>query len=546
LALKSDQSFLKKWLPMNVMALALAIIVIDTTVLNVALASIIRDFHTTIQNLQWVISAYTLTVAALTITGGRLGDLFGRKRMFIVGAILFGLGSFITSISHGVGTMLAGESIIEGIGAALMLPATASLIVANYRGRDRATAFGLWGGVAAASSALGPILGGWLTTNYSWRWAFRINIFVVVLLIIGSLVIKESQDIEEKPSLDWLGVFLSSAGLLAIVYGFIEASTYGWLKASQAFAVFGHNFSPLGLSIVPIALLVGIVFLGLFFRWQMWQEKHHRTPLVSTKIFKNHQFVSGNVTTAATFLAFIGLIFALPIFFLGVRGYSAFHAGYALLPLSAAALFGSPVSAKLGKRFSPKHIIQTGTLCMIVGALIMSTVLNINTTVLQIAFGEIIYGLGLGFVIAQITNLTLSAVSVQEAGEASGVNNTLRQIGATLGSSIIGAVLLTALLTNIRTGIKNDALIPASSKTSITMLAQSHSSAIEFGAATGLISKLPVQLQTQVNKVTHQATTDAIKRSLLFSAAFSGIALLVSSWLPISRDLEKGQSLASK
>src|SRR5579885_2171189 len=185
-------SGLRKWLPMIVLSLALMIIVIDTTILNVSLRNIVNDLHTNLQGLQWVISAYALTLAALTITGGRLGDLFGRKKMFMLGAIIFAVGSFITSISHNVGMMISGESVIEGVGAALMMPATASLLVANYRGRDRAIAFGIWGGIAAASSALGPLVGGFLTTHFSWRWAFRINVFVAIILLLGSVIIAES------------------------------------------------------------------------------------------------------------------------------------------------------------------------------------------------------------------------------------------------------------------------------------------------------------------------------------------------------------------
>src|SRR5438132_12467585 len=184
---------LRKWGNLLVLSLALAIIIIDTTRLNVSLSALIRELHTNLQSLQWVISAYSLTLAALTVTGGRKGDLFGRKRMFKLGAFVFAVGSFIASISRSVPVLLLGESIIEGIGAALMMPATASLLVSKYRGHDRAIAFGVWGGVAAAASAIGPILGGFFTTHYSWRWGFRINIFVCAALLIGSVLVEDTQ-----------------------------------------------------------------------------------------------------------------------------------------------------------------------------------------------------------------------------------------------------------------------------------------------------------------------------------------------------------------
>src|SRR5438046_8824087 len=206
---------MKKWLPLSVLCLAIAIIIIDSTLLNVSLSTLVRELHTNLQSLQWVISAYALMLAALTVTGGRMGDLFGRKRMFQLGAIIFAAGSFVASISRNVPVLLIGESIIEGVGAALMMPATASLLVAKYRGHDRALAFGIWGAVAAAASAVGPILGGFLTTHFSWRWGFRINLFVVALLLIGSMIIDDRQEREGK-GIDWIGVLLSAAGLFFV------------------------------------------------------------------------------------------------------------------------------------------------------------------------------------------------------------------------------------------------------------------------------------------------------------------------------------------
>src|SRR2546423_4004307 len=199
---------MKKWAPLLVLSLALAIIIIDTTLLNVSLSTLVRELHTTLQALQWVISAYSLTLAALTVTGGRIGDLFGRKKMFRVGAIIFAAGSFLASISRNLPTLLIGESIIEGFGAALMMPATASLLVAKYRGHDRSIAFGIWGAVAAAASAVGPILGGFLTTHYSWRWGFRINVVVAAILVTGAIIIDENESREGKKKIDFIGVLL--------------------------------------------------------------------------------------------------------------------------------------------------------------------------------------------------------------------------------------------------------------------------------------------------------------------------------------------------
>lgn len=280
------QSPFRKWAGLGVITLGLAIVIIDNTLLNVSLSYIIKDLHTDLQSLQWVITAYALVLAAFTITGGRFGDLFGRRKMFMLGAVIFAIGSFMASISHSLPILLLGESIIEGFGAALMAPATASLVVANFSGKDRATAFGIWGAVAGASSAVGPLLGGYLTTHYTWRWGFRINIFVAALVIIGSLLLlKESKD-DRKPSIDWWGVVLSALGLLGVTFGIVESSTLGWWKALQPFSIFHHNITLGNFSIVPLTMLIGAIILGLFFWWENYVEKQGRTPLVSMNLLK--------------------------------------------------------------------------------------------------------------------------------------------------------------------------------------------------------------------------------------------------------------------
>jgi EmrB/QacA subfamily drug resistance transporter len=357
------EGFFAKWGVVFVLSLALAIILIDATLLNVSLAKIIQDLNTDIQSLQWVITAYSLTIAALTITGGRLGDLFGRKKMFIIGAVLFAIGSLIASLSQNVGTMIAGESIIEGVGAALMMPATASLLVSKYRGRDRGIAFGIWGGVAAASTAIGPLLGGYLTSYYSWRWGFRINVFVAAILILGSFLITEARDTEEHPNLDWIGVILSSTGLFSLVFGIIESSTYGWWKAKETFSLFGHTLSLWGYSVTPFAISLGLIILAAFALWENRDEKHGITPLVSLHLFRNKQFVAGMMTTGIMSLGQAGLIFSIPVFMQAVRGEDAFHTGLALLPMSIMALFVAPLAGFLShKNISPKRLVQLGLL----------------------------------------------------------------------------------------------------------------------------------------------------------------------------------------
>jgi len=537
--------YLLKWAPVLVLALALAIIIIDGTLLNVSFAYLIRDLNTDIQSLQWVITAYSLTLAALMITGGRLGDLFGRKRMFMLGAIIFAIGSFLASISRNVGMMIAGESIIEGVGAALMMPATASLLVSTYRGRDRAIAMGIWGGIAAAASAIGPILGGYLTSNFSWRWGFRINIFVAVLLLLGSVIIKECRDQEEKTDLDVAGVILSSTGLFAIVFGIIESSTYGWWKAKEIFSFFGHSLSFGDYSIVPVSLAIGIIILSVFVLWENHVCNRGKTPLVSFKIFQNSQFTAGALTTAIMALGQAGLVFSIPVFFQAVRGLDAYHTGLALLPTSLTALVVAPLSAIVSKKVAPKYLIQFGLLSATVAMFWVRATININTSAHDIIFPLILYGIGIGLTMAQLSNMTLSAVSVQEAGEASGLSNTLRQLGASLGAAVIGAALLTALAANLSKGIENSSIIPNQIKGQIASQVSAQTSNVEFGGGAKIAKNIPPAISAEIEKISKEATTDSNKLSLLYTALFNALGLFVAFWLPKTKNLEKNQSAAS-
>jgi EmrB/QacA subfamily drug resistance transporter len=533
---------LRKWGSLLVLSLALAIIIIDTTLLNVSLETLIRELHTTLQSLQWVISAYSLTLAALTVTGGRLGDIFGRKRMFRLGAILFAAGSFIASISRSVPTLIVGESIVEGIGAALMMPATASLLVAKYRGHDRALAFGIWGGVAAAASAIGPILGGFLTTHYSWRWGFRINVGVVVLLLLGSLII-DDEPAHGRKTIDFVGVVLSALGLLAVVFGIIEASSYGWLHALKPFAVAGREL-PLGsLSIVPFAILLGLLILAGFFLWERRVERARGMPLVSLRLFANRSFLAGASVTGVMMLGQNGVIFSLPVFLQSVRGLDAFHTGLTLLPMSVLLFIVSPAAAMLTRKIPHKRLVQAGLVVNVGALLALRFALGVDTPLGWLVPGLALYGIGLGLVLSQINNLTLSSVPVEEAGEASGVTNTFRQIGSSLGAAIIGSVLLTSIVADLQAAVGQSARIPPPEKPAIDRTLRQSSSSLAFnggGGQGGPFDRLPPAIRGEMNAARRVAITDGDRKALTYGAGFVLLGLLVSTRLPL-RAAEQGR-----
>lgn len=541
----NERHGLMKWLPLIVLSTALMIIIVDTTVLNVSIRNILVDLKTTVQNIQWVISAYSLTLAALTVTGGRLGDLFGRKRMFILGAILFAVGSFVTSIAPNIAWVIIGNAIIEGIGAALMMPATASLLINEYRGKDRALAFAIWGGVVASAAAIGPILGGWLTTNYSWRWAFRINLVVVVLLLIGSRFLHEARDKAEKIELDGIGILLSSVGLVSVVYGLIESSTYGWWLSKAPFAIFGHSFTPWGLSVAPLAIIAGLIILGLFALFEYKHELKGHTPLVSLGLFANKQYTAGSLTTTFQALGMSGLIFSAPIFYQSVLHLDAFHTGLGLLPMSLAVMIGAPLALKLTKKLTPKRVIQLGFVINIVGAILLRFAFSVNATVWDFVPGLALFGLGMGFGFSQLSNLTLSAISVDQSGEASGVNNTLRQIGQSFGSAIIGAALIATLASSVVKKLEASTVLPAQAKPEIIRQVKAAGSNIEF-ASTETNKNVPPVIANEISRASKEATVDGNKTALTLTVIFSIGTLAISTLLPNIRDLETGKPATEK
>lgn len=515
------------------MSLALVIMMLDTTILNVTMRAIITDLDTTLQKFQWVVTAYSLILASFTITGGRLGDIFGRRRTFVVGAVIFAVGSLVTSISRSVEVMILGEAIIAGAGASLMLPATATLLRTSYQGHDRRVAFGVWGAIAAGAAALGPLVGGWLTTHYSWRWAFRINIFVVILLVLGARLIPETSVRRERRSLDYLGALLSSLGLFCVVFGFIEASTFGWLYEKQPFHVLGRAFDFGGFSATPVFIAAGLVVLGLFAGWEQYMTASGRVPLISLNLFRNSLFVTGTSISAIIALGQAGLSFSIPVYLQAVLKLDPVNTGMALIPLTAAIVVAAPFSAMLSRHVRPKWIIQAGILADAGGFLVMRHSLHLGASPWDLAPGMALFGFGMGLMIAQTSNLALSSVSTDDTGEASGVNATMRLTGSALGSAILGAIMLSALAANLVHGVGASTIIPEPMKPPISKAVELRAAAFEFGGSDAIDeSRLSAAVKDELHALSDQATVDAGRTALAYGAFFVLSALLVSLKLP--------------
>ena len=282
---------LRRWLPLVILSTAIGVVTMDMTITNVSLNAIIASLHTNLRTFQWIVTSYSLVLGAFTITGGRLGDKFGRKRMFLLGAVLFALGSVVTATAHRADVMLLGEGIIEGMGAALMSPASSALILTTYRERkERALAFGFYTGAAGLAASIGPLIGGYLTTYHSWRWAYFINPFTITVMLLFSRTLKESQK-NSNTTISLPSVLLAAFGLAGIVFGIVESSAYGWFKARQPFFLFGNTLWLLNtLSVAFIGLLIGLFIVTLFVYYQRILEHKGVMALVSSKLLMNRQF----------------------------------------------------------------------------------------------------------------------------------------------------------------------------------------------------------------------------------------------------------------
>ncbi|HSX35676.1 MAG TPA: DHA2 family efflux MFS transporter permease subunit [Patescibacteria group bacterium] len=527
-----ERTGVKKWLPLAVLALTLFIIVLDSTIINVSIKAIIGDLHTDLKAVQWVITGYSLMLAAFTITGGRLGDIFGRKRMFMIGAVIFAVGSLLASRVQSAPALLLCVVGIEGVGAAIMLPSTASLILSEYRGKDRALAFGVYGAVAGAAATIGPVVGGYLTTNYSWRWNYLINPFVVLVLLGGSVVLREAQERQHEVP-DILSIFLSAFGLASVVFGIIESSTYGWIKAKLPYEIASHHYSLHGVSISVFAIILGLVLVSLFIWRQSSLESRGKNPLVSLSIFKNKQFMAGTTTLMVAVLSQVGLVFVLPVFFQGLLGKDAFHSGIAILPFSLAILVAAPLSGILaGKCNVPNRwLVQVGLVCATIGGLLLHSELTVQSTVHTLVPGLAVFGVGFGLAFSQLANITLSAVSVQEAGEAAGVNNTFRQIGASLGQALIGALLIATLVSQLNRDASASSVIPPQFKTTVATATASSAESLGTvgGEAPGSVSQ---NMAAEITRIKNDSIVHGARIGMLAATGSAVLALGLSTLLP--------------
>lgn len=432
-------------LMLSILVIAVVISAVDTSVLNVAIPTMLHDLHTTVPSLEWVITGYSLTFAAFLMIGGRLGDIYGHRRMFVAGTMLFGTGSLIAAVAPSVGWLIVGEAIIEGIGGSLMVPATLALMSTNFRGQARITAFAVWGATIGAAVAFGPLVGGFLTTNYSWRWAFGINVIVCPVAATGAMLFIPRSARKERVPIDAPGAAMAATGAFLLVFALSQAGEYGWWTPLRAFHVGSATVWPESapISIAPTAIALGAVFLAGFVLHERRKEHLGTHPLFEFSQLRLKTFRYG--LTAAVFFAIsqLGLLFALALFLQGAMHLSAMENGLWLVPMGLSVMVGAQISGRLARRITPTSIARLGLLIQAVAYAVMVLELDTDITFGRLAPGLVVFGIGIGFASSQLTSVVLSEIAIDKSGVASGANSTARQIGSALGAALVGAIITT-------------------------------------------------------------------------------------------------------
>ncbi len=409
----------RKWWTLAAVSFALFMIMLDNTVVNVALPAIQRDLGISVSELEWVVTGYALSFAVLILTGGKLADMYGRRRVFLIGLAMFTLASFFCGLAGGANVLIAAR-VLQGVGAAFMMPATLSIIMATFAPKERGTALGIWVGVSAMALAIGPLIGGLITETLGWNWIFYINVPIGLAgLVAGRVIIRESKDTSAEQRLDLPGLITSGISLFALVYALTEANSRGWT-------------SPLILGLFALSAVTGAAFILL--------ELHQRLPLFDLRLFRNPTFAGANTVALLVSLAMFGVFFFISLFLQNVLGYSAVRAGASFLPMTLLIIVVAPLAGRASDRIGSRWLM-TGGMTLVGCALLVFAQISPHSSYLSLLPGMVFGGIGMASTMTPMTAAALSSVPVDKAGVGSGILNTFRQVGGSLGIATLGALL---------------------------------------------------------------------------------------------------------
>lgn len=523
---------MKKWTVVTVLAAAQFVMVLDSTVMNVSISTVVKDLGTTVTAMQTAITFYTLTMAALMLIGAKLCTKWGLLRAFTIGSIVYGIGSLITALSPNIGTLFLGWSIIEGLGAVLVIPAIAALIAVTYKGKDRVTAFAIIGGVSGMAAAAGPLIGGFMTTYLSWRYVFLIETVVMVVVLFAARRFQAGPK-AVKLTIDKRSAIYSALGLTMLVYGLLQSKVWGLVTPIAKPVIAGHPIAPLGYSIVIYLIIGGLIILKLFYDRQAMLEAAKRNPLLRVSLLKLTQLRSGLAVLSSQYIITAAIFFVIPIYLQMVIGLNALETGIKIFPLSIALIAASLAGSKLIKRYTPRQIVRFGQLLLVFGSIALLASIKPELTGLAFSLAMLAVGGGLGLLASQIGNVTMSAVDLKDTNEVGGMSGTFQNLGSSLGTAIIGSVLVITLTSGFITNVNNSTL-PDNVKSYVTEHSQTGVAIVPVSQVSGYATEkgaTPAEAESIAN-IYEQSQLDGLKKAIFYLIIIAILSILLSRNIP--------------
>jgi len=518
------------WVILLVLCLGFFMILLDLTIVNVAIPSIIDGLHAGLDQILWVLNAYILVYAVLLITAGRLGDMFGAKRLFLIGLAVFTAASIGCSLAQSPGQLIFAR-VIQGVGGAILTPQTLSILTNIFPADKRGAAFGIWGAVAGVASVTGPTLGGFLVTNFSWQAVFWVNVPVGIVAFVLGIWLLPGIRLGREQSLDPVGVLLASGALFAVVFGLIEGQRYHWGTFTDV-ASFDAAGGHWGLFSIPSLFIAGVLLLVLFVLWDGAQAQ----PLVPLALFSDRNFTVGNGLAAIVSFGMMGLFLPLTIFLQSVLGFSALKAGLTLAPMPLTSMLVAPLSGRATDRVGGKYILMFGLTCFAAGMGLVVWVASLNSGESTFTLPLTLAGVGLGCTFAPMTTVTMQRVNPRLAGAASGLLNTTRQLGGAFGSAVVGAILQTRLANELVSQAQAQAgsLPPAFRAPFVQGFAKAAGGVLEVGrgqSGVPLPAGIPAALAARVQQLAHDVFAQAFINAMRPSLAVAIAVLLFGALL---------------
>lgn len=427
---------------------------LDSSVMNVSIAAVADDVGTTVTGIQGAITAYTLVMAMFMIPGGKVGALIGRRRAFTIGCCVYGCGSLTTSLAPNLPVLLLGWSFLEGIGAALILPAIVALVAGNFPAERRPAAYGLVAAAGAVAIALGPLIGGLATTYLSWRWVFAGEVLVVLVILLLARHISDTLG-AERPRIDLVGAALCALGLGVFVYGVLRSGEWGWFRPKPDAPAW------LGISPVVWLMLAGVLLIRLFLAWEARLVERHRDPLIDPALLRNRQFTGGLTMFFFQYLVLMGVLFVVPLYLSIALGLSALETGARLLPLSLTLLAAATLIPRFLPDVSPRRVVRLGILALLAGAVVLMAALDADAGAEIVTIPFLLVGLGTGALASQLGSVTVSAVPDERSAEVGGIQNAVTNLGSSIGTALAGSIMIAALASSFLAGIEQNPAIPA-------------------------------------------------------------------------------------